>query len=174
MSDDPTPVQFSVRPGASAAQVAEDLRRAGLIRSPARFRFIAGAANLDTELKAGSFELRRNMSAREILDELVSGRTRRPELVTIREGWRAEEIALFLEASGTVRASAFLEAVGGRTNGVPLPEGATSFEGYLFPESYEFPPRPAPAEVLDRFLQQFDLQVDKGIRSAARARGLSM
>lgn len=174
VSDDPSPVLFAVRPGTSAAAVAEDLRKAGLIRSPARFRFLAESANLDTKLRAGSYELRRTMSAREILDALVSGQARRADLVTIPEGWRAEEIALLLEASGIVSADAFLKAVAGGATSQPLPVGASSFEGYLFPDSYEFPASALPGEVLSRFLEQFERRVDQTIRARALERGLSL
>lgn len=170
---DPTPVNFAIRPGSSARQVAEDLRRAGLIRSAAQFLAIAEGSHLDKDLQAGNYELRKTMTAREILGALASGGARKPDLVTIAEGWRAEEVALALEERGVVRAAAFMEAVAGHGGGVALPADASSFEGYLFPETYEFRSNAAVDDVLRTFLQQFDRRVDVELRAQAGAEGLS-
>lgn len=116
------------------------------------------------------------MSAGEIVETLALGHTRRTGLVTIPEGWRAEEIAQYLEASGVVSAEDFIDVVEGRggPEAPTLPSGATSFEGYLFPESYEFG-RDVPAEtVLRRFLAEFDRRVEQDVRAMASDRGLSV
>lgn len=171
---DPSPVNFAVRPGSSARQVAEDLLRVGLIRSPAGFLALAERSRLDKDLQAGNYELRRTMSASEILRALASGAARRLDLVTIAEGWRAEEVALFLDGRGVISAEQFMEAVAGRTGTLPLPLGAPSFEGYLFPETYEFKPNSSPEDVLRVFLQQFEERVDGSLRAQAGAQGLSI
>jgi UPF0755 protein len=95
--------------------------------------------------------------------------------VTIPEGWRAEEIAKYLEARGVVDGSAFLDAVAGRDPAIdlPLPEGASSFEGYLFPDTYDFGREPTPRSVLKTFLQDFDRRVTDATFAKADARGLS-
>lgn len=174
VSDDPRPVYFAVRPGATAQQVADDLRRAGLIASTVRFRALAEVTGLDRKLQAGNFELRRNMTAREVLDGLTSGTARRPKLVTIAEGWRAEEVALALEAHSVVPAAGFMAVVAGRQDGVSLPSGATSFEGYLFPDSYEFPLDARPEDVVRQLVNRFEARVDGRVREQAAARGLSI
>ena len=174
--DDSTPYIFVVRPGASAGEIGEELQRAGLIRSATAFRIQVELREAAGSLAVGEYELRRNMSAGEIVDALATSRTRRTGLVTIPEGWRAEEIALFLEASGVVDAEDFMAVVAGRggPDAPALPAGASSFEGYLFPESYEFG-RDATAEaVVARFIAEFNRQVDSSIRAAAAARGYSL
>jgi UPF0755 protein len=176
VSEDPTTYVFLVRPGASASEIGADLQRAGLIRSATAFRLQVELRNAAEHLAVGEYELRPNMALGEIVDTLALGQTRRTGLVTIPEGWRAEEIAQYLEASGVVSAEDFMAVVAGRggPEAPELPAGASSFEGYLFPESYEFG-RDVPAEtVLRRFLAEFDRQVDQPIRAAATARGLSL
>src|SRR5207237_5049877 len=69
-SNDPTSVYFAVRPGANARQVADDLLRAGLIVSTTRFRTLAEATGQDKKLQSGNYELRRNMTAQEVLKGL--------------------------------------------------------------------------------------------------------
>ncbi len=175
-SDDTTPYLFFVRPGAGAGEIGAELQRAGLIRSATAFRIQVELRDAAGRLAVGEYELRRNMSVGEIVDALALGLTRRTGLVTIPEGWRAEEIAQYLEASGVVSADDFIDVIAGRAgpDAPPLPSGASSFEGYLFPESYEFG-RDVPANaVLRRFLAEFDRRVGEQIRSAAAERGLSL
>lgn len=174
-SDDPSPVVFVVRPDASAAAIGEDLERRRIIRSATAFRVHAELRGVGGRLGVGEYELRRNMGVGEILDALAAGRVRRG-LVTIPEGWRAEEIAQHLEASGVADASAFMRVVSAVEPGalVPLPPGALSFEGYLFPESYDFGQRPAPEAVLRTLIGEFERRVDGGLRARAEERGLSV
>src|SRR5207249_3065006 len=164
---DPAPVVFTVRPGASAGEIGEDLQRLGLIRSAAAFRVEVELRGVGGQLRVGEYELRRTMNTREVLETLAAGRTRRSGLVTIPEGWRAEEIATYLESVGVLDAEAFMDAVADRNpvEGLRLPPGAESFEGYLFPDSYDLG-RDATAESVVRLLVgQFDEKVGLVMRT---------
>lgn len=177
VSDDSTPVSFLVRPGARASEIGEELERAGLIRSSTAFRVHVELQGVGRRLSVGEYELRRNMSVPEIVDTLGAGRTRVTGLVTIPEGWRAEEIAQYLELRGVVSAAAFLEAVAGRGGGAgvpPLPEGTSTFEGYLFPESYDFGRNATPEEILRRMVAEFQRRGHTPLRGRASATGFSV
>jgi len=175
IDDDPTPVVFSVRPGATAAEVGEDLQRAGLIRSATTFRVLAGVNNAGTHLQVGEYELRRDMSVSDVLQVLASGRTVRNGLVTVPEGWRAEEIAQHLEAQGVTTASAFVEAVRSPSLVAELAPGGNpnALEGYLFPDSYDFGRDPTPQKVVRTMVGQFERRVSPGILAQAKENGLS-
>lgn len=171
---DATPILFRVPAGATAGVVGDELERAGLIRSALRFRQLALFSGLDGRLEAGSYELRRDMSVAEILETLASGKERRANLVTIPEGWRAEEVATYLQTKGLVDAEAFLGLVAHGSADLSLPAGAESFEGYLFPDSYEFPPGASPTEVLRTFAENFDGRISDPMKKQAEAQGLSL
>ncbi|MBM2809418.1 MAG: aminodeoxychorismate lyase [Chloroflexi bacterium] len=170
---DPTPELFVVPPGASAATVAVALERAGLIRSGRAFRTQAEARGLDGRLGAGEYELRQTMTVSEILDVLAASRTRQGGLTTIPEGWRAEEVATYLDARGIVDRESFLRVVAGDGTDVRFPPGATSFEGYLFPDSYALPPHASADDILRLMVGQFDSKVDASLRARAAENGLS-
>ncbi|HZT06594.1 MAG TPA: endolytic transglycosylase MltG [Chloroflexota bacterium] len=176
VGDDPTPVAFAIRPGESASAVADDLMRAGLIRSTSAFRIEVEMRDAAAHIAAGDYELRRTMSVREVLDTLLRGPTISKRLITIPEGWRAEEIAQYLQARGVVDAAQFLNAVAGHDEalGVALPAHATSFEGYLFPETYDFGPDPTVESVLETLYGQFQQRVTDSLVQGAAARGLTL
>lgn len=175
VSDDPTPVLFRVRPGSSATAIASELERAGLIRSAQAFRLQVEIRGVGRRLGVGEYQLRRNMTVREILDTLSGGQALGTGLVTIPEGWRAEEVALLLEARGVTSAAAFMEVVSGQRGAGPqLPAAAPTLEGYLFPDSYDFGREPTPEGVVRTLLTQFERRVDAEVRASAAARGLSV
>jgi len=175
-SDDPTPILFTVRPGATASEIGAELERAGLVRSATAFRLQVELRRSAQRLAVGDYELRRDMAVGDVVEALAAGRTRRTGLVTIPEGWRTEEIAQYLEGIGVVEAASFLEVVAGRggPDAPPLPQRAPSFEGYLFPETYEIGRGVAPETVVRRLSAEFDRRVDAGLRAAAADRGLSV
>ena len=176
VSDDPTPYLFLVRPGATASEIGAELEGAGLVKSATAFRIQVELRNAGSRLAVGEYELRRNMTAGEIVDALAQRLTRRTGLVTIPEGWRAEEIAQYLEASGVVPAAEFMDAVAGLggADDPDLPDATGSFEGYLFPDTYDFGRDVSASAVLRRFTAEFDRRIDAGLRAAAAERGLSL
>jgi UPF0755 protein len=175
-SDDPSVVTFTVRPGATAASIGDDLQRAGLIRSALAFRITAESRRISAQLQTGEFELRRNMTLTQIQDAIASGRTARSPLVTIPEGWRAEEIAQYLETRSLLDAEAFMRVASDPAPVLELSSlrNARSLEGYLFPDSYDFSRDPSPEGVVRTLVAQFEQKVDDSIRVKAAGQGLSV
>jgi UPF0755 protein len=128
------------------------------------------------QLHVGEYELSRSMTVSEIVGVLVAGRTRPGGRVTIPEGWRAEQIATALDTAGVVDGTEFMDAVAGRhaVPGLPLPTGAKSFEGYLFPDTYEFGQEASVDDVLRRLVEQFDRKVGPAVRARAADQGMNV
>lgn len=190
VSDDPAPVSFSIAGGETAAQVAERLEEAGLIRSAEVFRALLRVQGADTLLEAGEYTLRRDMSMSDIVATLQHGRPT-TVTVTIPEGWRMEQIAEQLEAQGLVDADDFLALVDpdqtpdGTPAAVPdwevtydflaaRPDDVDSLEGYLFPDTYEFSFDVTGSDVVDRMLTTFDTRYSADMREQAAQQGLSV
>ena len=90
------PVAFQVKTGATAAEVAEALHAAGLLEDPFVFKFLAVTSKQATSIEAGTYELRKTMSPREVLTALQSAQVV-PVRVGLREGLRIEQIAAYLQ-----------------------------------------------------------------------------
>ncbi len=156
MSTDPSPVPFTVTVGESAVAVANALYDQQLVTDPELFRRFLSYNGLDSSLEAGDYELRRNMNMREIAEALQKANFEEVS-VTIPEGWRAEEIAKKLSDEKIMNGDEFLAFVRqgvGVTHPLLADRPAnTSFEGYLFPDTYRLPVKAKPADLVNRMLE---------------------
>ncbi len=138
-ANDTTKQVVAVTPGSTAGDIGTTLQQRGLIRSGLLFRLAAEQAGVGSSLAAGDYELSRSMSTNEIIQVLAKGHVKRGLLATIPEGWRSEQIADRLEATGFASREDFLRAVSAPPSvpGVDLLDvpPPSRLEGYLFPVS---------------------------------------
>jgi UPF0755 protein len=144
-------VVILVTPGDTVASLAPQLERKGIINSALAFRLYARLTGRDGNLSVGEVRLRPGMSYSEVLDALERA-SPRVVRIAIPEGLRLEEIADRLAQAGLVTDSkSFLALARPRTVQSPLikglPDGAT-LEGYLYPDTYDFPSDIAPEEIV--------------------------
>lgn len=193
VSTDPTPVRFVVEPGESAASVAQALESAGLISDATLFRYYLRYYDLDSQLEAGEFTLRKNMTLPEIAQGLSHALADEIE-VRITEGWRLEQTAAYLaehpelgidpEAFLTLARRALPPTEGGAAAGAAdalesraflsdLPPDAT-LEGYLFPDTYRLPADATAGDLVNTMLFTFGQRVTSEMSQAAPAHGLDL
>lgn len=136
-SEDSQPRTFEVQPGMTLKQVALELYRQGLIRSPSAFQAIAYIKSKETQVMVGEYSLSPSMLPSEIILRVTSGKTVLYP-VTIPEGYRITEIAALLHSEGLAEPESFIRQTRDekliRSLGIPT----DSLEGYLFPETYHF------------------------------------
>lgn len=179
-SDDPTPVIFIVQPGETASDIALRLKRLGLITDAELFRLLARYRKADSKLEAGRYELCANMTMEEIIEALQHGRLEEV-VVTIPEGWRAEQIAEMLAEEVGLDKEEFLALVRSETYEPGLeydflqdrPPGA-GLEGYLFPDTYYLPAHPSALDIVERMLANFDRRFTPEMRQMAAERGMTI
>jgi UPF0755 protein len=164
------PMQFVVQPGSTARKIAENLQNAGLITDARLFEAYVRVNGLASNLQAGVYTLSPSMTPVEIAETLQHAVA--PSIsVTIPEGWRLEQTADWLSASGTLDGEEYRRlasdsgwrpaADGGSSAPAAynfldlLPTGAT-LEGYLYPDTYELTKERATAQaLLSRQLDNF-------------------
>lgn len=155
----PTVEVFTVNAGDSAADIGQALQQRGLIRSGLGFRMVAEQEGVAGSLTAGDYELSRAMSTAEVVRVLARGQVKRGLIVTIPEGWRAEQIADRLEAVGFASGDEFLRAVAD-PRGVPEAQGfdplPPTLEGYLFPQTYEVREKVSGAAAAGMMIRMFE------------------
>jgi UPF0755 protein len=163
------PVQFVIEPGTAARTIAENLQAAGLIEDARLFEAYVRMNGLANRLEAGEFVLSPDMTPVEIAEALQHSRAD-GVAVTLREGWRLEQVADYLSATGVLDGDEYrrMAAAGdvaafadpGRYAFLSARPAAASLEGYLFPDTYELPAEGVTAaDLLQRQLDNFAAQV---------------
>ncbi|MCC6651454.1 MAG: endolytic transglycosylase MltG [Candidatus Eisenbacteria bacterium] len=146
--------------GQSLHEIAQELRRAGVIRGTFGFLALARIMHLDRTVKAGQYAFRLGMTVPEILRALDRGMFGL-DLLTLPEGLTVREVAEKLGArlgvpAATIdslsRDSALLDSLG---------VDAPSLEGYLAPDSYEWLPGTAPEVALRTMVRRTLERVQK-------------
>ena len=148
---------FEIQPGMTLKQVALELSRQGLIRSPSAFQAIAYIQAKQKQVMVGEFSLSPSMPPSKILLQITSGKTILHP-VTIPEGYRITEIATLLHSEGLADKEFFIRQTRDKSLIRPLGIPADSLEGYLFPETYHFskftPEKKIVQEMVDTFREQ--------------------
>jgi UPF0755 protein len=125
-----------LRPGWSSRHIATELQNAGVIRSARAFLLLHYASG--RTLKAGEYVFDHAATARQVHERLVRGDVYVHTLV-IPEGYNLFDIATAIEQAGLGSRQEFINAANGNVVFVrDLDPEATSLEGYLFPDTYNF------------------------------------
>ncbi len=172
-ADAAEPQTIIIRPGEGFGAITGKLQAKGLIKSPLRFKLYARFAGYHTQLRAGEYELTGQMSPREILEHIKSGKERLYR-VTIPEGHRLRQIAQTVEAAGFAAAQDFYRLAADPQTARDSGIDADSLEGYLFPDTYHFPRGFDPRAVIQAMVRRFQAEITDEWLTRARALGLSL
>ncbi len=177
-SSDDTFLDFSIRAGENGATVAARLERLGAVSDAELFRLLLRYWGVDAQIEAGDYLLRKNMTMSQVARELQHGRLR-AKTVTIREGLRAEEVAHQLAGEGLVDQEEFILLVRDDAFNYDFlrdrpADAPKTLEGFLFPDTYQFPVNVTTTEVIDLMLQNFDRRVTIEMRQQALDNGLNL
>ena len=176
VADDPTPIPFTVEIGENAVTISAKLLEQGFIKDDSLFRLFLRYNGMDASLEAGEYELRRNMNMREIAEVLQKANFEEVTL-TIPEGWRAEQVAELLRQENIMDADLFL-AIVRQGVGVDHPlladrPAGTSYEGYLFPDTYRLPVKATPEDLIRRMVENMASKLPADTVQLANAQGYS-
>jgi UPF0755 protein len=171
------PVSVEVQQGESPSAIATKLERAGVIRSAAHFGVLAGLMGVESNLRAGEYEMTRGMPTAVVIDRLRENLTVPQFVLTIPEGWRWEQVGEHLERKGITTAADFQAAVSATDYNAPFlaqrPPGA-SLEGYLFPDTYFFTVDATAHDIVARLLTTFNQKFPPELQAMAANQGLSL
>lgn len=145
---------FRVLKGESVSQVAQRLKQEKLIRSAFLLKLLSRFSGSESLFKRGFFTIKPGESTIEIHNLLISGYQEEVRL-TFPEGWTLGRIAEHLEKRGVAPKREVLEAARSKTLLAEFGIPGSSLEGYLFPDTYFFPPN-YPAQVaLEQMVKNF-------------------
>ncbi|MFI5937098.1 endolytic transglycosylase MltG [Actinoplanes sp. NPDC051494] len=157
-------VQVQIEENATLTSIGNTLVDSDVVKSTAAFTEAADANPKGKNIQSGTYNLKKQMSAEAAVTMLLDPKSRVTNGVTIPEGKYANQIYDILAKATGLKASEFKaaakdpEALGvpdfwfTRTDGQKVTK---SIEGFLFPETYEFPPKGTAAEYLQIMVQHF-------------------
>lgn len=150
-------VAVTIRMGSNFPEAAESLHVHGLVRAPVLFRRYASLMNRDRSIRYGRYIIPRGASWNDILTALEKGEGM-VKRVVVPEGWAVWDIVPALADSlqvprdsveAAVRDTALLRRVG-------VPPGTRTLEGYLFPDTYDFPEGATARQAVELMVQRFE------------------
>jgi len=169
-------VAYTVREGAAASQVGDDLQRLGVVRSSRQFQVLVSLMGLQDKLSAGEYEFAKGSSSASVIQRLAVREQVATLRVTFPEGIRIEEMAVLAQRAGFGTAQEFMDAV---ATALPpadlvavLPPNA-SLQGYLFPDTYIMPVGSTAADLVRVMLDNLAAKFTPALRAAAVAQGLN-
>lgn len=164
---------FKIDLGDTAASISTRLELAGLIRSAQTFRAYLIWTGMDTAIPAGTYQFSPAMTGLEIARQI---QTAAGEVeFDILAGWRMEEIAAALPASGLTASSDSFLGAASRPADPPdfLPPGSTC-EGFLMPGAYTLPRSTTSAQLVAIVLHHFGDVLTPDLRRGFASQGLTI
>lgn len=165
------PATVTVPAGSRFTDVAHELVARGLLRHALPLVAWARLTGEDRAVRSGVYLVNRPLTPIELLAR-VTGPPDPSQMVTIPEGLTVREVAAQLAAAGygtqddylaVLRDPAFLASE-------ELPE--VGAEGYLFPDTYAFPPGTSPDRILRTMVRRFRDVFTLDMASRAASHGL--
>jgi UPF0755 protein len=152
-----------IAPGTGTIAIAQQLQKAGVIRSAAAFEALKewkGRGGVKTPtLKAGEYRFNHPVMMEEVYDRLVAGDVFTVTLV-IPEGFNIFDVAGAVAAAGLDSSDDFLAAEQHHTELIAQwSPGAKSLEGYLFPDTYRFNRHTTAVQMLGAMVKRFGQQM---------------
>jgi UPF0755 protein len=166
-------VDFTVRPGSNASQIAADLYSAGLIKSQLAFKYVLYESGAESALQTGTYRVSAALSPRDLatLFQKAAG-----DQVALRiiEGWRLSEIAVAVgKAFPKIDPKDFtaVAVVGSRNNFVLTGlDPKASLEGFLYPDTYFLRPDATAEQIATLLLDTFEAKAGPALRAASAER----
>lgn len=150
----PDSLLFTIEKGEAYNSIAERLEKEGVIRSKLFFRLIGRRNDDASRVKAGTYELSPGMEATDILALFVRGQQKLVR-VTIPEGLAITRIAAILAEKGVTGEDAFIRYARSEEAVQRYEVPGESLEGFLYPDTYSFPPEADPVQVTDVMVENF-------------------
>ena len=181
--------KFEIKTNQTIGDIAENLKKAGLIRSDFAFKTYLKLSSKSAKIKAGVYSLRANLSAKEIVEQMEKGvassevfnltvlpgeTLKEIKQKLIKLGYLSEQIdtALLKKYDSPVLKGLY-DNEGKLTN--PAQAANVSLEGYLYGETYQFYKGETVEHIFETMINQLNsVVVANHIEEKFQKRGFSL
>ena len=147
---------FVIVSGQPLDTIVNNLDNEGLIRNKIVFYLIVKKLGIERRIQAGEFRLSPNMSANEVANNLTHGTL--DIRVTLIEGMRKEEMAQIISKNFNISEVEFIKSAN---------------EGYIFPDTYDFPRAATTEMILSKINETFKNKFDEKLHIQAKNKRLA-
>lgn len=174
--------EVTIPEGATLGEIADILKDNGIIDEPFAFEVYARVKKMQNRLYAGTYTLNSNLGYDQIFLQLRSKELERKTVtLTFYEGMTASQIAKKLEENGVCGYDEFMEVVDTASFDYEFESmmGTSEYiyhkwEGYLFPDTYEFFLDMKPRSVLAKFVDNFNNKITSSYYERMQELGMSL
>src|SRR3954468_403192 len=145
----------TIPPRSTLRVAAESLSRAGLVRSPGLFRLYAKVRGGDRQIRAGTYELPKNLGYGAVLEALTAGKGL-VRTVTIPEGFSVPQVVRAVSTKLQVPPESVEVAVRDTALRRRLDVPAATLDGYLFPDTYTLQEGATAREAITLMARRFE------------------
>lgn len=161
--------------GSSPDKIIDELEAKGIVNNALPLRLYVKLKGLGGQLKAGEYRFPSPISPLAVLAKLREGEQRLSRF-TVIEGWTRWDIADAMIKIPELKLKdrdAALELMNNTKQIADIDATAQNLEGYLFPDTYSFPPDISPEKMIAGIVNGFKRVWTPERAAQARARGLS-
>lgn len=131
-------VIIEISRGMGLREISAKLEESGVVRSDKFFMLLVMFKGKQNKLQAGEYEFAPGESLSDVIEKIVRGKVI-VRKITIPEGLNMYEIADLLDKKGVISGKEFIEEAERADLATEfIGKPSTSFEGYLFPETYYY------------------------------------
>lgn len=169
-------IVVTIQPGTAPGQIAEQLKKKGVIKSDWALEWYVRNNNLRDKLKAGTYLFHPSESVPQIVNKIAKGEVA-TDLVTILPGKRLDQIKNDLVRAGFSEQDVDAALNPDQYEDMPAltdkPKGA-NLEGYLYPESFQKTADTNAGHIIKQSLEEMQLRLTPEIRAAFSQQGLTV
>ena len=166
------PKQLKIASGMSSMAIANQLADNNLIHNPWAFLFVTHLNDASHRLQVGTYSLSGAMSIPQIIDHLKTGKVVTQQFV-VPEGLTVVQIGKLWEKAGFGTAAAFNKTANDPKWKLNYNVEGKTLEGYLFPNTYQFPEGAPPQVIIQIMLDEFERRWTAEFTEEAKALGFS-
>ena len=161
-------------------QVADRLKKEGLIEYKGLFKLFASVTGGKAKVSPGTYTLNTDMDYRALLSGMsVNSSTKAEITITIPEGYTVTQIFQLLEDNKVATVEELTQAAAGHDyafsflQGIPLGD-AERLEGFLYPDTYQFNTPHNAVYAINKMLVNFDEKYTDDLRQKVTDSGYSI
>ncbi|MBR2639789.1 MAG: endolytic transglycosylase MltG, partial [Oscillospiraceae bacterium] len=175
-------IEITIPEGYGLSEIANLLEEKGIIDEPFTFEVYARVKNMETKLAPGTYKLNSNLGYDQIFQALKTKEVAKNVVkVNFYEGMTLREIAERLEENGVCGYDEFIEAAKTETFEYEFTSMMGTdeniyikWEGYLFPDTYEFYTESSPRSVIAKFIDNFNNKFTAEYYERAKELGMTL